>query len=59
MSEFENRMLKRISGLKRDEIRGRWRKLHHEQFHNSYLSQNIMRMTVSKGVRWRKECSMT
>jgi hypothetical protein len=31
---FENRVLKRIFGPKRDEVRGGWRKLHNEELHN-------------------------
>jgi hypothetical protein len=30
----ENRVLRRIDGLKRDEVRGGWRKLHNEEFYN-------------------------
>jgi hypothetical protein len=41
---FENRVLRRIFGPKRDEMRGDWRKLHNEELHNLYSSQNIIRM---------------
>jgi hypothetical protein len=40
---FENRVLRRIFGPKRDEVTGEWRKLHSEEFHILYLSPNIMR----------------
>jgi hypothetical protein len=45
---FENRMLRRIFGLKRDEVTGDWRKLHNEEFHNLYSSPNIIRMIKSR-----------
>jgi hypothetical protein len=35
---FENRVLRRIFGPKRDEVTGEWRKLHNEQLHNLYSS---------------------
>jgi hypothetical protein len=41
---FENRMLRRIFGLKRDEVTGNWGKLHDEELHNLYSSPSIIRM---------------
>ena len=38
---LENRVLKRISGLNRDEVTGKRRRLHNEEFHNLYSSPNI------------------
>jgi hypothetical protein len=38
---FENRVLSRIFGSKRDEVTGDWRKLHEEELHNLYSSPNI------------------
>jgi hypothetical protein len=35
---FENRMLRRIFGPKRDRVTGEWRKLHNEELHNLYSS---------------------
>jgi hypothetical protein len=35
---FENRVLKRIYGPKRDEVTGDWRKLHNEELHNLYYT---------------------
>jgi hypothetical protein len=41
---FENRVPRRISGLKRDEILVGWRKLHNEKLHNLCSSLDIIRM---------------
>jgi hypothetical protein len=44
---FQNRVLGRIPGLKRDEMTGGRRKLHNEELYNLYSSPDIMRMTKS------------
>jgi hypothetical protein len=49
---FENRVLRRILGLKRDEVTGGWRKLHNEVLHNLCSSPNIIRMIKSRSMRW-------
>jgi hypothetical protein len=49
---FENRVLRRIFGPKSDEVTGDWRKLHNEELHYSYSSQNIIRMIKSRRMRW-------
>jgi hypothetical protein len=49
---FENRVLRRIFGPKRDEVTGEWRKLHNEEIHNLYSSRNIIRTTKSRRMRW-------
>jgi hypothetical protein len=49
---FENRVLKRIFGPKRDDVTGDWRKLHNEELHNLYASPNIIRMIKSRRMRW-------
>jgi hypothetical protein len=41
---FENRVLRRIFGPKRDEVTGGWRKLHNEELHNLYSSPSIIRI---------------
>jgi hypothetical protein len=41
---FENRVLRRIFGPKRDEVTGEWRKLHNEELHNLYSSPDIIRL---------------
>jgi hypothetical protein len=45
---FENRVLRRIFGSKRDEVTGEWRKLHNEELNDLYSSPNIVRVTKSK-----------
>jgi hypothetical protein len=40
---FENRVLRRIFGLKRDEVTGEFRKLHNEELRDLYSSPNIVR----------------
>jgi hypothetical protein len=49
---FENRVLRRIFGPKRDGVTGDWRKLHSEELHNLYFSPNIIRMIKSRRMRW-------
>jgi hypothetical protein len=49
---FENRVLRRISGSKRDEVTGDWRKLHNEALHNLYSSPSVIRMIKSRRMRW-------
>jgi hypothetical protein len=47
---FENRVLRRIFGPKRDEVTGEWRKLHSEELHNLYSSpDNIRQVKSSQG----------
>jgi hypothetical protein len=48
---FEKRVLRRISGPKRDKVIGEWRKLYNEKPHNSYSSPNI-RQNKSRRMRW-------
>jgi hypothetical protein len=52
MRVFENRVLRRIYGPKRDEVIGGWRKLHNEELHNLYSSPSIIRMIKSKRMKW-------
>jgi hypothetical protein len=49
---FENRVLRRIFGPKRDEVTGSWRKLHNEELHNLYSSPHIVRMMKLRRMRW-------
>jgi hypothetical protein len=49
---FENRVLRRIFGAKRDEVTGEWRKLHNEELHELYSSPSIIRTIKSRRLRW-------
>jgi hypothetical protein len=49
---FQNRVLRRIFGTKRDEVIGSWRKLHNKELHNLYSSPNIIRMIKPRKMRW-------
>jgi hypothetical protein len=49
---FENRVLRRIFGRKRDEVIGGWKKLHSEELHNLYSSPSIVSMIKSRQMRW-------
>jgi hypothetical protein len=49
---FENRMLRRIFGPKRDEVTGKWRKLHNEDLNDLYSPPNIIRVIKSRRMRW-------
>jgi hypothetical protein len=49
---FANRVLRRIFGLKRDEVTGEGRKLHNEELRDLYSSPNIIRIIKSRRMRW-------
>jgi hypothetical protein len=49
---FENRVLRRIFRPKRDKVKGGWKKLHKEEFHNLCSSLHIIRMIKSRRMRW-------
>jgi hypothetical protein len=51
LGAFENRVLRRILGPKRDEVTGGWRKLHNVELHNLYSSPSIIRMIKSRRMR--------
>ena len=49
---FENRVLRRIFGPKRDEVTGQWRKLHNEELSDLYSLPNIVRVVKSRRMGW-------
>jgi hypothetical protein len=49
---FENRVLRRVFGPKRDEVTGEWRKLHKEKLNDLYCSPNIVRVIKWRRIRW-------
>jgi hypothetical protein len=49
---FENRVLRRIFGPKRDEVTGEWRKLHNEELDGLNSSPDIIRQVKSRRMRW-------
>jgi hypothetical protein len=50
---FENRVLRRIFGPKRDEVMGEWRKLHNEELRDLYSSPSIIRIIIiTSRMRW-------
>jgi hypothetical protein len=49
---FENRVLRKVFGPKRDEVTGEWRKLHKEELNNLYPLPNIVRVVKSRRMRW-------
>jgi hypothetical protein len=49
---FENRVLRRIFGPKRDEVTGKWRKMQSGELHNLYSSPDIIRRIKSSRMRW-------
>jgi len=52
MMVFENRVLRRIFGFRRDEITREWGKLHNEELNDLYSSPNIIRIIKSRRKRW-------
>jgi hypothetical protein len=49
---FENRVLRRIFGPKRDEVTGEWRKINNEELTDLYCSPTIVRLIKSRRMRW-------
>jgi hypothetical protein len=51
---FENRVLRRMFGQKRDEVTGGWRKLHKEVLQNLYSSPSIIKIIKSRRMKWAR-----
>jgi len=49
---FENMVLRRIFGPRRDEVTGEWRRMHNEELSDLYSSPNIVRVITSRRMRW-------
>ena len=49
---FENMVLRRIFGPRRDEVTGEWRRLHNEELNDLYCSPNIVRVIKSRRMSW-------
>jgi len=49
---FENRVLRKVFGPKRDDVTGKWRKLHNEDLNDLYSLPNIVRVLKSRRMRW-------
>jgi len=52
MRVFENMVLRRIFGPRRDEVTGEWRRMHNEELNGLYFSPNIVRVIKSRIMRW-------
>jgi hypothetical protein len=50
---FENRVLRRVFGTKRDEVTGKWRKLYNEELNDLYCSPSIVWVIKSRKLDWR------
>ena len=51
---FENMVLRRIFGPRRDEVTGEWRRMHNEELNYLYTSPNIVRVIKSRRMRWAR-----
>ena len=49
---FENKVLRRIFGSRRDEVTGEWKRLYNEELNDLYCSPNIVRVIKCRRMRW-------
>jgi hypothetical protein len=56
---FENMVLRRLFGPKRDEVTGEWRKLHNEELNDLHSLPNIVRVVKSRRMRWARHVART
>jgi hypothetical protein len=56
---FENRVLRRIFGPKKEEVAGDWGRLDNEEFHDLYSSSNIINAMKSKKLTWERHVART
>jgi hypothetical protein len=49
---FDNRVLRRIFGARRDKVTGKWRKLHNEELNDLYSTPNNVRVIKSRRIGW-------
>jgi hypothetical protein len=52
LTVFENRVLRRVFGPRREEVTGEWRRLHNEELNDLYCIPNIVRVVKSRRMRW-------
>jgi regulator of protease activity HflC (stomatin/prohibitin superfamily) len=57
MRVYGNRVLKRIFGLERDELTGKWRKLLNEELNGFHYSIKIVRLIKSRRMEWAEHVS--
>jgi len=57
LSTFGNRVLRRNFGPKRDKVVGGWRKMHNEELNSLYASPNIIRVIMSRRLRWKEHAA--
>ena len=52
VEDFKTRVLRKILWHKRDEVTGKWRRLHSEEHHNMYSPPNVICLIISRRLRW-------
>jgi hypothetical protein len=58
LTVFENRVLRRVFGHRRDEVTGEWRKLHNEELNDLNSLPNIVRVVKSRRMRWARHVAL-